>query len=292
MKALVTGGAGFIGSNLVDQLLWEGWDVIAIDNESANSNGNFFWNPTTQNIVADITDYKITRKFYNEIDVVFHLAAETRIQETIANPIRTMKTNVLGTSVVLQCSREAGVKRVVFSSTSAIYGRNSVPHEESQIADCLNPYSVSKKNAEDLCRIYTTLFGLETVILRYFNVYGEREPEVGSYAPVIGIFKRQKRNNHPLTVVGDGQQRRDFIHVNDVVRANILAACTAIDSKYLASPINIGSGRNYSILELAKMISNDIIYIDSRPGEMQETLADIKKAKMAINWSPQIQVNI
>mgnify|MGYP003317737881 CR=1 FL=1 len=190
-KSLVTGGSGFIGSHVVENLLSKGHEVICIDNESAN-NDNFYWNNKTYNVKADISTYRDMREHFDGIDYVFHLAAESRLQPAIENPINAVTKNCVGTTVVLQCAREAGVKRVVYSSTSSGYGNNPYPNVETQPDDCLNPYSVSKIAAEKICKMYYDLYGLETVSLRYFNVFGERSPQKGQHAPVIGIFQRQK----------------------------------------------------------------------------------------------------
>jgi UDP-glucose 4-epimerase len=288
LKALVTGGAGFIGSNLVDALLKKGFSITVIDNEYSNSHKEFYWNPRAHNFKLDIRNYKETRNLYEGIDYVFHLAAETRIQPSILDPINTISINSLGTCTVLQCAYEAKVKRVVFSSTSAIYGRNPSPNQEIQPADCLNPYAISKYEGEQLCKMYYELFGLETVVLRYFNVYGDRQPVRGTHAPVVGVFLNQREEGKPLTVVGEGRQRRDFVNVGDVANANIAAAETLLDSKYFGTVFNIGSGINYSVLEIAKMISTKIEMISARLGESLETFADISKANEILNWAPTI----
>jgi UDP-glucose 4-epimerase len=290
MKSLVTGGAGFIGSNLVDRLLELGHEVIVIDNESSDAHESFYWNALAKNHKLDICDYENTRPLFDGVDYVFHLAAEARIQPAILNPLKAVKTNSLGTATVLQCAREAGVRRVVYSSTSSAYGFNTIPNKENQPDDCLNPYAVSKVSGEKLCSIYTNLFELETIIFRYFNVYGPREPMRGQYAPVIGIFKRQKEANELLTIVGDGEQRRDFTHVEDVVNANILAATSNIDKNLLGTVFNIGTGKNYSINEIAKMYSHNSTNIPPRVGESRATLADNKKAIDALSWNPQKNV--
>jgi len=291
MKSLVTGGAGFIGSNIVDKLLELGHQVIVIDNESSDAHESFYWNPLADNYKLDVCDYEEIRPLFNNVDYVFHLAAEARIQPTIINPIKAVKTNTLGTATVLQCAREAKVKRVVYSSTSSGYGLNDVPNIETQPDDCLNPYSVSKISGEKLCSMYYELFDLETVILRYFNVYGLREPTKGQYAPVIGIFKRQKEAGEPLTIVGDGEQRRDFTHVFDVVSANILAATTNLASEFLGTVFNIGTGINYSVNEISKFYNHKTINIPARVGESRVTLANNKKAAQNLNWKPKENLN-
>jgi UDP-glucose 4-epimerase len=224
------------------------------------------------------------------VDFVFHIAAESRIQPAINNPINAISINSVGTVTVLQCSREAGVKRVTYSSTSSAYGKNPIPNIETQPDDCLNPYSVSKVNGEKLCKMYTELFGLPTVFFRYFNVYGERQPTKGQYAPVVGLFIKQAQNDEDLTIVGDGEQRRDFTHVSDVVDANILAATAKLLVEDFGQLYNIGNGKNYSVNEIAKMISNKTINIPPRLGEARETLANNEKAKLILGWNPKIDL--
>jgi UDP-glucose 4-epimerase len=286
--SLVTGGAGFIGSNLVDKLISIGHRVIVIDNEYSDAHESFYWNKESENYKLDIRDYEKTRPLYENVDYVFHIAAESRIQPSINNPVEAISINSVGTATVLQCSREAGVKRVVYSSTSSAYGRNTAPNTETQIDDCLNPYSVSKVSGEKICSMYTELFNLNTVIFRYFNVYGERQPTKGQYAPVIGLFIKQARDNQKLTIVGDGEQRRDFTHVSDVVMANILAATTDVSSEAFGKVYNIGNGKNYSVNEIANMISDDQINIPPRLGESRETLSDSNKMRSVFGWKPKV----
>ena len=275
MKSLVTGGAGFIGSNLVDKLLALGHEVVVIDNEYSDAHDQFYWNDKAQNYKFDICDYENTRPLYDGVDYVFHFAAEARIQPAVKNPIKAVQINAVGTCTVLQCAREAGVKRVMYSSTSSAYGlANEPPNVETQPEDCLNPYSVSKVAGEKLCKMYSDLFGLPTVIFRYFNVYGERQPLKGQYAPVIGIFLRQKAAGEPLTIVGDGEQRRDFTHVSDVCNANILAATTDVSEDAFGQVYNIGCGMNYSVNQIADMISDNQVNIPERLGESRVTKAN------------------
>ena len=290
MISLVTGGAGFIGSNLVDYLIQQGHEVICVDNESAECNDKFYWNDKACNIIGDITDYKFMKNLFTEVDYVFHLAAESRLQPAIKNPIEAVYKNCVGTTTILQCAREAGVKRLIYSSTSSGYGFNSSPNVETQPDDCLNPYSASKVAAEKFCKMYSDLYGLETVVLRYFNVFGERSPTRGQYAPVIGIFDRQKNNNEPLTIVGDGTQRRDFIYVGDVAKANLIAAEATLDKKYFGQVFNIGSGINYSVQEIADAISDNQTYIPKRDGEMETTWSNIEKASEILSWKPEVDV--
>jgi UDP-glucose 4-epimerase len=291
MKSLVTGGAGFIGSNLVDRLLEMDHEVVVIDNEYSDVHEQFYWNPKAQNYKYDIRDYENTRQLYDGVDYVFHIAAEARIQPAILNPIEAVSINSVGTCTVLQCSREAGVKRVVYSSTSSGYGMNQSPNIETQPDDCLNPYSVSKVSGEKLCKMYTNLYGLPTILFRYFNVYGERQPLKGQYAPVVGIFLRQRAVGESLTIVGDGNQRRDFTHVRDVVQANILAATKEVDSDAFGQLYNVGTGNNYSINQIARMISDNTINIAPRPGESRVTLANNQKLRRTFGWEPTIKLD-
>jgi len=285
-KSLVTGGAGFIGSNLVDRLLELGHEVVVIDNEYSDAHDHFYWNDKAQNYKYDIRDYENTRPLYDGVDYVFHIAAEARIQPAIENPIEAVSINSVGTVTVLQCAREAGVKRVMYSSTSSGYGTNQTPNIETQSDDCLNPYSVSKVNGEKLCKMYTDLFGLQTVCFRYFNVYGERQPLKGQYAPVIGIFLRQRDAGEPLTIVGDGNQRRDFTYVGDVVNANILAATKEVDNEAFGQVYNVGTGTNYSVNQISRMISDNIVNIAPRPGEARISLANNQKLSSTFGWKP------
>ena len=289
--SLVTGAAGFIGSNLVDYLLKQGHSVICVDNESAN-NENFHWifmDRRAINVKSDITDYKGMKNIMTNVDYVFHLAAESRLQSAIQNPILAVQKNCVGTTVMLQCAREVGVKRFVYSSTSSGYGNNPYPNVETQPDDCLNPYSASKIAGEKFCKMYTDLYGLETVVLRYFNVFGHRSPQRGQYAPVIGIFQRQRDAGEPLTIVGDGSQRRDFVHVEDVARANYLASLMPLRG-HEGEVFNVGTGSAYSIQQIADAISDDQVYIDKRSGEMETTFADITKIGEVIGWKPEIDV--
>ena len=290
MKSLVTGGAGFIGSNLVDRLIEIGHEVIVIDNEYSDVHNQFYWNDEAQNYKYDIRDYEKTRPLYDGVDYVFHIAAEARIQPAIQNPIEAVSINSVGTCTVLQCAREAGVKRVMYSSTSSGYGMNDSPNVETQPDDCLNPYSVSKVNGEKLCKMYTSLYGLPTICFRYFNVYGERQPLRGQYAPVIGIFLRQRASGEPLTIVGDGNQRRDFTHVSDVVKANVMAAISNPDSEAFGQVYNVGTGTNHSINQIARMISDNVINLPPRSGESRITLANNKKINKTFGWNPSIKL--
>ena len=288
--SLVTGGAGFIGSHIVEQLINIGHEVVVVDNEYSD-NENFHWRDDTYNINIDITDKALKNAFTN-VDYVFHLAAEARIGPAIENPVNAVNINTIGTCNVLQCARDAGVKKVMYSSTSSGYGLNPSPNDETQPDDCLNPYSVSKVAGEKICKMYTDLYGLKTVIFRYFNVFGERAPKKGQYAPVIGIFLRQRAAGEKLTIVGDGEQRRDFVYVKDVANANIMAALSNADDEAYGQVYNVGSGKNYSVNDIASFISDDTINIPPRVGEARNSLANIDKIYKTFAWKPQTDVEV
>lgn len=291
MKYLVTGGAGFIGSHLVDELILLGHTVVCIDNESGIANKYFYWNPKAENYKLDIKNYNEIEYLFKDIDCVFHLASDSRIQYAIENPRKSLDVNVIGTINVLDACKKYNIKRIIFSSTSSIYGiENNIPNNENDLGDPLSIYSASKIFAEHLLKIYYSLYNIETISLRYFNVYGERQPDFGKYATVIGLFQKQKESNEPLTVVGDGSQKRDFTYVKDIVKANILAATSLIPHNYIGTPFNVGTGKNYSIKEIAEMFGGNIKYIDKRKSEANETLADNNKFYSVFEWKPEFNL--
>lgn len=290
-KYIVTGGSGFIGSHIVDAYASGESQVIVIDNESSEAHDQFYYNKSdnVEYYKLDINDYDEILPLFDGVDTVFHCAAESRIQPCIVNPLGAVKTNTYGTCSVLQASREKSVRRVVYSSTSSAYGLvNDVPNVETQPDDCLNPYSVSKVSGEKLCKMYSDLYGLETVVFRYFNVYGERQPIRGQYAPVVGRFLKQHEEGKPLTIVPDGEQRRDYTHVSDVVSANILASTVKLES--YGQVFNVGTGTNYSVNELADMISTNTTMIEPRLGEARVTLANTNKIRTVMGWTPKIKL--
>jgi UDP-glucose 4-epimerase len=288
-KVLVTGGAGFIGSNLVERLINDGNHVICIDNESGEYNIKPHWHDNAENYKYDICNYEAIFPLFENVDTVFHLAAESKIQPAINNPLLAFKTNVLGTANIAQAARENNIRRVVYSTTSAYYGiKNPIPNIETQQEDCLNPYSVSKVSGDKIMKMYYDLYGLETISLRYFNVYGKNNPTKGQYAPVIGLFLKQKAENKPLTVVGNGLQKRDFINVDDVVNANIMSMNCKLDS--YGEVFNVGYGKNYSILEIANLISDNITFISPRIAESVETLSDTNKIQKLVGWKASVDV--
>jgi UDP-glucose 4-epimerase len=287
---LITGGAGFIGSHLVDALIGVGFDVRVIDNESAFENNEFYWNSKADNHKLDISDYETTRHLYDGVDVVYHFAATSRIQRAIEDPETTLKTNVFGTSIVLKCAEEAGVKRFVFASSSSIYGNNLVPNVEYQYPDCLTVYSSSKLFGESLCNSYHRQYGMETVVLRFFNVYGDRQPLKGRYAPIVGLFMKQKENSLPLTIVGDGTQTRSFTHISDIVSACVRAGVLAEDKDLFGKVYNVGFEKSYSVKHLANLISSNTTNIPQRIGEAKHTLSNSQKFIKGFGWSPKVDI--
>lgn len=297
-KYVVTGGGGFIGSHLVEALLQRGDSVVVIDNFSSGKRENLPSHPKLFVQTADIQFGDLYLWFKNA-DGVFHLAADARIQPSIAYPQHTIEVNVNGTLNILESMRKANVDKIVFSASSSSYGKmKTMPLTEDMPSDCLNPYSVSKVMGEELCKTWGKIYGIKNVSLKYFNVFGQRSPlDLGSYSPVLGKFFQQAFTNEPITVVGDGRQKRDFTYVTDVVSAN-LAAMDDLQNKAVSNgrTVNIGTGQNISIIELAYAVKDlvqpdvskeiKILHIDPRPGESFETLADISLASGLWGWRP------
>ena len=298
MISVVTGGCGFIGSHIVDKLISLGHQVRVIDDLSAQENKKFYYNEKAVYWKKDITKDDCNDIFVGA-DYVFHLAARSRIQPTIGSPNSCFEVNVVGTQRVLEWSRINLIKRVVYSGTSSLYGhKNKPPFNTEMSPDCLNPYSLSKKMGEDICKLYNDMYKLPSIVLRYFNVYGPREPLKGEYAPVIGLFKRRKREDLPATIVSPGTQRRDFTYIDDVVEANICAMnSSVVDIPF--SVYNVGTGKNYNMFELSEMIygrpgsgdwSDVVDIIPPRPAEVKETLADIDSTIKDLGWRPKFNL--
>lgn len=284
-KVLVIGGAGFIGSHLVDGLLEKGYDVHIVDTLVAR--GMELVNPKATLHTVDMCDYGALAPLFIGATYVFHLAALPRVQFSLEHPRETHEANVTGFLNVLIAAKEAGVKRVVFSSSSSVYGDQTVmPLVETMTPNPKSPYALHKYIGEQYARMWAENFGLETVSLRYFNVYGDRQDPSGAYALVIGKFLKMKKEGTPLTITGDGTQTRDFTHVGDIVRANILAAESANVRK--GEAMNIGAGENQSVNRVAELIGGPIEYIPAR-FEPHDTLADSTKAKELLGWEPQVR---
>lgn len=284
-KVIVTGGAGFIGSHLTDLLIEKDFEVHIIDNLSGGKKENI--NPKAKFHELDICDLESIKPVIAGASYVFHLAAKPRVQYSIENPIETDKINVGGTLNVLVAAHEGGVKRVIYSASSSAYGDQKImPLREDMVAFPKSPYGLQKYVGEIYCRTWSSVYSLETVCLRYFNVYGPRINFEGAYALVIGKFLRQRQNGEPLTITGDGTQTRDFTHVRDVVRANLLAAQSEKVGR--GEVINIGAGRNFTINKIAGLIGGPVEHIPSRL-EPHDTLADNSLAKKLLGWSPEVK---
>jgi UDP-glucose 4-epimerase len=287
MKILVTGGAGFIGSNLVDKLIDEGYEVFVIDNLSTGKKENI--NKKALFYKVDICHLDKILHLFKGIDYVFHLAANPRVVFSVKNPIESHKVNVNGTLNVLYASYKNKIKRLIFASSAAVYGDiKKLPLKENMTPKPISPYGLHKLIGEYYCQLFSNLYNLETVCLRYFNVYGPRMDPNGPYALVIGKFLKLRKENKPLTIYGDGKQTRDFIYVDDIVKANILAMKSKKVGK--GEVINICSGKNYSINYIAKLIGGKKIYLPARKGEMKHTLGDNSLAKKLLGWKPEISL--
>ncbi len=280
---LVTGGAGFIGSHLVNRLINDGHKVIVIDNLSEGKKENL--NPKAKFYKLDICNLEKIMPLFKGIDYVFHLAAIPRVPLSVEKPIETHKVNVDGTLNVLYASYKNNVKRFIFASSSSVYGnQKTLPLKETMIPNPLSPYGLQKLIGEMYCKLFSNLYGLQTVSLRFFNVYGPRMNPEGAYALAIGKFLKLKKEGKPLTIYGDGKQTRDFIFIDDVIEALVLV----MKSKKVGSGevINISYGKNYSINYVAKLIGGKKIYLPPRKGDPKHTLGDNSLAKKLLNWQP------
>lgn len=283
-RYLVTGGAGFIGSSLTDRLIEAGHSVRVIDNLSTGKRENV--NPAAEFIEADFTKFDEIKNHFSDIDGVFHVGALPRIPFSIEHPIEAMEANVNGTLNVFVAARDAGVKRLVYSASSSAYGnQETLPLRTDMPANPMNPYALHKYIGEKFAEQFHRFYGMETVSLRYFNVYGPRMADEGAYVTVISHFVRRRKNNEPLEIHGDGEQTRDFTHVNDVVRANMLA---------MASPnvgngevLNVGAGGRYSVNFIADIVGGERRNVPGRVGEARDTQADISKTRECLGWEPE-----
>jgi nucleoside-diphosphate-sugar epimerase len=283
-KTIVTGGAGFIGSHIVDSLINEGYEVHIIDDMSAGKKENV--NPKAILHILDIRDMGALSPLFKDVKYVFHEAACPRVQYSIENPIETHDVNVNGLLNVLEASRLNNVKRVMFASSCSVYGdQEKLPLTEDMTASPLSPYAAHKYIGEVYMKLYSEIYNLETVCLRYFNVYGRRQSADGSYPLVIAKFMDLKKQGKPLMIVGTGENTRDYVNVFEVARANILAMkATNIKGGEI---INIGNGKQYSVNQIAKMIGGPIEHIAPRI-EPKNTEANISKAKELLSWEPSV----
>ena len=286
MKVLITGGAGFIGSHLADEFIKMGSQVTIIDNLSTGKRENinpaiYHWNEDLNNIsVKDLIP------MLKDVKYVFHLAAKTSVEESIQDPSSYIKHNLIGMVNLLTACHKAGVSKFIFSSSSSIYGDpDELPTSENCKTNCISAYALSKEMGEDMCKMFSKVHGLNTISLRYFNVYGDRMNEEGAYKLVIPIFSELIKQGKPCTITNNGEQSRDFINVKDVVQANI---SVAIDHQTKPGDVyNVGSGENYTVNKIADMLGGVKTYGEERI-EPFETLANISKITEEIGWKPQI----
>lgn len=286
-KYLITGGSGFIGSHLVDYLINEKHTVVNIDNNSASFNSFFYDNDLARNIKESILNTQKIDHCFNGVDTIFHLAAMSRIQPSISNPNQCLEVNVGGTLNILNLAVKHNIKNIVFASSSSVYGNQNSTCIETMDLNPLNIYSKSKHICESILKEYSDMFKLNIVALRYFNVYGERQPDLGEYATVVSKFLKQKRDNHSLTIIGDGLQQRTFTHVDDLTNAHVLLSKSIPDGY---SVYNICGDDNLSIKDLAYMISDNVIFLKERVGEARVTFGDSSKFKKDFHWTPQIKI--
>jgi UDP-glucose 4-epimerase len=315
MRYIVTGGAGFIGSHLVRRLIADGHHVHVFDDLSTGFREYLPWKSGDPIFESeqfkfnneDIRDLGFHVAFMDgqRFDGIFHVAAFARIQPSILNPLGSSDINITGTLIVLELARRMGIKNIVYSASSSSYGlKAKLPCTEDQPADCLTPYAFSKYAGELACKAWGSSYGIRNACVKYFNVYGERSPEQGSYAPVVGLFFRQAlQDKTDLTVVGDGEQRRDFTFVDDIVEGNIKAmeALHTNPEKVSGLTFNLGCGKNYTINEVADMVLKSlqkdgyaldikVQHIAPRIGESRETLASVELAKKLLNWEPSVSL--
>lgn len=281
-NVLVTGGAGFIGSHLCEGLLAAGYRVRVLDSLVY---GKREWVPQAAEFIeGDIRDINACHRATTGMDAVLHCAAMSRSGPSQEHLDLCTQSNIAGTQNMLLAARDAGVRKFLYSGSSTYYGSRTPPHHESDPPDFLNIYGLTKRVGEQYCLLFDKGFGLPCIVFRYFNVYGPRQPEAGAYALVLGIFLRRQAEGKTLEIHGDGAQRRDFVHVRDVVSANL----AALKSDVRGEVFNVGSGTNISVKELADLISPDQVHTEGRKGDSVATLADISKIRSALGWSPQI----
>lgn len=289
-KVVITGGSGFIGSHLADFLIDLDYDVVVIDNLSIGRIENInhlLTHPKFTFLQADITDYNAIESVFNDADWVFHLAALADIVPSIENPDTYFDSNVNGTFNVLEACRKHNIKKIIYTASSSCYGiPDEYPTREDAEIRPQYPYALTKNLGEQLVLHWCQLYSLSAISLRFFNVYGPRARTSGTYGAVFGVFLAQKLAKKPFTVVGDGNQTRDFTFVSDIVSAILSAAKSNISGEV----INIGSNNTYSINRLVELLEGDVVHIPKRPGEPDCTWADITKAKKLLNWKPKVNL--
>ena len=289
MKCLVTGGAGFIGSHLVEKLIKKGHSVTVIDNFSTGRRSNLsHLKDKVKLYKKDIAIKGNWEKIFKNIDVVFHLAALADIVPSIQDPKKYFESNVDGTYNILSCCRKYNIKKIIYSASSSCYGiPKKYPTDENSKIDPQYPYALTKRMGEELVMHWSKLYGLNAISLRFFNVYGTRSRTSGTYGAMFGVFLAQKLAKKPFTIVGDGKQTRDFTYVSDVVDAIYMAWKSNVKDQIF----NVGSGKTISVNKIVEILGGSKTYIPKRPGEPDCTFADMKKIKKILKWKPKININ-
>lgn len=292
MKYLVTGGAGFIGSHITERLLTDGHQVRILDDFSTGKRENIPVSDAVSVIEGDVGDFGTVREWMEGIDIVFHEAAIASVPETVGNPLGSERTNYRGTLNVLEAARRSAVGRVVFACTAAVYGDlPELPKREDMALRPLSPYAVDKLASEHACQVYTRLYGLETVALRYFNVFGPRQDPASPYSGVISIFADRIRDGRQPAIYGDGEQTRDFVYVTDVVEANIRAAHAPAAN---GQTINVATGSTITINALLQTVCRlrgqpfEPSHQAAREGDIRHSRADISRARELLDWAPAV----
>ena len=289
MKSLVTGGAGFIGSNLVDYLVKKRHKVVILDNFNTGRRSNLSQHKkkNVRIVKIDISSNKNLDKYFKGVKYVFHLAGLADIIPSIKNPDKYFKSNVVGTLNVVQAAKKANIKKLIYAASASCYGiPNKFPIKENAKINLKYPYAFTKWQAEELIMHWAKVYNFPAISFRFFNAYGPRSRTSGAYGAVFGVFLAQKLANKPLTIVGNGNQTRDFIHVNDLVNGIIKAAL----SKKVGKIYNIGGGQEIKVNKIANLIGGKKIHIPKRPGEPNRSLADITKIKKDLDWKPKIKI--
>ncbi len=288
MKTLVTGGAGFIGSHLVDRLVEDGHDVAVLDDLSKGREENLArhrGNPRVSFHRVNVADKEACQPHFEGVERVFHIAGRADIVPSIEDPSAYFESNVTGTVSILECAREAGVKRFVYAASSSCYGiPDETPTPETAEIRTEYPYALTKHLGECCVLHWSRVYDLPAVSLRFFNVYGPRSRTTGVYGAVFGVFLAQKLGGHPFTVVGDGTQARDFVFVTDVAEACVLAAGSALHGEVL----NVGAGSPQSVNRLVELLDGEVVYLPKRPGEPDVTHADISRIRETLGWEPRV----
>ena len=295
MRAMVTGGAGFIGSHITDALLQAGHEVVVVDDFSTGKRDNLQQNENLEIVECDIRDYDTLNRHMAGVNWVFHKAAVASVPKTVNDPVASSEVNYKGTLHVLESARQNAVSRVVFASSAALYGDEpTLPKTETMLPVTLSPYAVDKLASEFACGMYSRLYGLQTVALRYFNVYGPRQDPSSPYSGVISIFADRLSNNQTPTIYGDGEQTRDFVHVSDVVKANMIAiTADAPVGKYM----NIATGKKITLNALLKTFCDiknvefSAEYGDARVGDIKDSYADVSQAKALLGWQSEVSLS-